>query len=94
MKMACIERIDKEVLGTILNHFHAQDDFRILLLPDHYTPVIKRTHTSEPVCFAMFGKGIPIPEEGFSLNERNAEESLIFFESGETLMNYFIKRHL
>ncbi|MDP8266744.1 MAG: cofactor-independent phosphoglycerate mutase [Candidatus Aceula meridiana] len=94
MKMACIERIDKEVLGTILNHFHPQDDFRILVLPDHYTPVSKRTHTSEPVCFAMFGKGIPRPEEGFSLNERNAKESSIFFESGKTLMEYFIKRHL
>lgn len=93
MKIESIERIDKEVIGTILNHFDPKDDFRILVLPDHYTPIEKRTHTSEAVCFEMFGKGIP-RENHVSFNEKTSEQSDLSFETGEQMMDYFIKRHL
>ncbi len=93
MKIESLERIDKEVIGTILNHFGSSDDFRILILPDHRTPVEKRTHTSEPVCFEMFGKGIP-KENHTSFGEKKAEKSGLSFETGEKLMDYFIQRHL
>ncbi len=93
MKIACIERIDKEVVGTILNHFNGKDDFRILILPDHKTPVEKRTHTSDPVCFEMFGKGIPKGKHS-CFGEQEAQDSDLFFETGEELVDYFIKRYL
>ena len=93
MKIESIERIDKEVIGTILNYFDPKDDFRILILPDHYTPIEKRTHTSEAVCFEMFGKGIP-KENHVSFSEKTSEQSDLSFGTGEELMDYFIRRHL
>lgn len=90
MKIKCIERIDKEVLGAILSRYNISDDFRILVLPDHLTPLAKRTHTCEPVCFCMAGKGIP-PQGPHQFCEKTAKKSGIFFKNGEKLMNKFIK---
>lgn len=93
MKISCIERIDQEVIGTVLNYFHQKDNFRILVLPDHYTPLMKRTHTSDPVCFEMFGKGISSSKRTDTFSERLAKESPLFFDNGEALMEYFIKKY-
>lgn len=90
MKIKCIERIDKEVIGTIIKHFKKSEDFRILVLPDHRTPLSKRTHTREAVCFVMAGKGVPKKNQK-SFSEKTAKNSGIFFASGERLMTYFIK---
>ena len=93
MKIACIEHFDREIVGTILNHFSAQDDFRILISPDHATPIAKRTHTREPVCFLMYGKNIPT-DTADSYSEAAALAKGIKFESGEAMMNSFMKKYL
>lgn len=93
MKVSCIERIDQHVIGTILDFLRSKNNFRILILPDHYTPLSKRTHTSDPVCFEIFGKGIPASNPNNSFSERCAKESSVFFQSGKALMEYFIKEH-
>jgi len=88
-KITAIERIDTLVLGTILEHFKHKENFRILLLPDHATPVSMRTHASDPVCFGMFGKDIA--GRGFlHYSEKEAEKSDLFFEKGHELLQYFI----
>lgn len=89
-KILAIERFDQLVVGTILNAFKADKDFRILVLPDHATPVSLRTHTADVTCFGIFGKGVA--ERGFSgYNEKEAQKSDLFFEKGHELMEYFIK---
>lgn len=89
-KIAAIERIDHVILGTILEAFKKKDNFRILVLPDHATPVSLRTHSSDVVCFGVFGKGIT--GRGFSAySEKEAEKSELYFENGFELMDYFIK---
>ncbi len=90
-KIAAIEAIDKDVVGTILNHFNEHDDVRILVLPDHPTPVEKRTHTHEPVPFAMFGKDIK-HDGADHLSETAAQAKGIKFESGEAMMAYFMRK--
>ena len=92
-KISCIERIDKEIVGTVLNHFDKNDDFRVLVLPDHATPIKKRTHTNEPVCFVMFGKGIN-SNGAQSFSEVTARGTGLLFKSGEELIQYFIKKNL
>ena len=88
-KITAIERIDKDIVGTILKFFDQQHPFRILLLPDHPTPVELRTHTADPVGFVMYGTGIE--KDGSNLfNERTAKEKGMRFESGESLVNFFI----
>ncbi len=90
MKIACIERIDREVIGPILNHFNTQDDFRILVVPDHATPIKKRTHSDEPVCFLMYGKGV-LKDTAERCTETSAAEKGLKFTSGEALIEYFMK---
>ncbi len=58
-KIAAIENFDRLVVGTILEHAHTLGDVRILVMPDHPTSVEKRSHTSDPVPFVIWGQGIP-----------------------------------
>ena len=58
-KLLAIENFDKRVVGTIRQKLEAfKGDVRILVIPDHPTPVAKRTHTADPVPFLLWGKGI------------------------------------
>ncbi len=53
-KIEAIENFDREVVGTVLKHLDQIGDCRILITPDHPTPVAKRTHTSDPVPYIIF----------------------------------------
>ncbi|MBI5150135.1 MAG: cofactor-independent phosphoglycerate mutase [Candidatus Omnitrophica bacterium] len=88
-KVDCIEKIDQHVVGTILNYFDKRDDVRVLLLPDHPTPVELRTHSSDPVCFVMYGKGV-VPDGAGQFTETAAREKGLKFASGEALMMKFL----
>jgi len=89
-KITAIERFDQLVLGTILKAFKRKKNFRILVLPDHATPVSLKTHTSDNVPFGLFGNGIM--GRGFlNYSEKEAEKSDLFFEKGYELMDYFIR---
>ncbi|MFA4843042.1 MAG: cofactor-independent phosphoglycerate mutase [Candidatus Omnitrophota bacterium] len=89
-KIAAIERFDQLVVGTVLNAYKIKMNFRILVMPDHATPISVRTHTSEAVPFAIFGKGI-VPGRAAGYNEKEAGKSDFYFEKGHELMEYFIK---
>ncbi|MFP4472704.1 MAG: cofactor-independent phosphoglycerate mutase [Candidatus Omnitrophota bacterium] len=92
-KMSCIEKIDREIVGTFLNHFSGHADFRIMVLPDHPTPISLRTHTADPVPFVIYGKGVA-SDGSFEYNERSAKTPGILFRSGEELMTYFTNPYL
>lgn len=92
-KIAAIEKIDKDIIGTILNRYGEHDDVRILVLPDHPTPVALRTHTAEPVCFVMCGKGIPA-DGSLKFTEASAKEKGLKFHNGESLLNDFTRRYM
>lgn len=88
MKISCLERIDKMVVGTIVENMKDRN-YRILITPDHPTPVSKRTHTDEPVPFLISGSGIQ--GGNFSAySESEAANSNLYFPSGINLMSYFL----
>jgi 2,3-bisphosphoglycerate-independent phosphoglycerate mutase len=89
-KITAIERFDQLVVGRILNAFRDRNDFRLLVLPDHPTPISVRTHTQEPVIFGMYGKDVT-PEGFQSYCEKEAEKSKLYFDRGYELMEYFIR---
>jgi len=89
-KITAIENFDKLVVGTILKELKGKDDYRIMVLPDHPTPLSVRTHTSEEVPFAIYGSGIE-PDQIAVYSERSALASKLIFRSGEDLMEYFIR---
>jgi len=90
-KVKAIERIDELIVGPILQKLRAFDNWRILVAPDHPTPVAKRTHTAAPPPFCMTGTGIArvIGSERFS--ERLAAQSDLHIEAGHELMEYFLR---
>lgn len=93
MKLSSIEKIDKEIIGTILKRYAKKENFRMLVLPDHATPVEKRSHVSGPVGFVMFGRGI-VPDGSSEYTETAAKERGLKFKSGEELMEFFIRGNL
>lgn len=53
LKVEALERIDALILGPMLRELPALGDFRLLLMPDHATPSKLKTHSNEPVPFAI-----------------------------------------
>ncbi len=92
-KITSIENIDKDIVGTILNRYSEHDNIRILVVPDHPTPVKLRTHTSDPVGFVMYGKGIA-HDGSESYSETESEKNGLKFDSGEALMDHFMTKYL
>lgn len=60
LKKSAIERIDRETLSPVKDWLDSSGEaYRILLMPDHPTPVSKRTHTREAVPYVIFDSSIP-----------------------------------
>jgi len=90
MKKKAIEQIDKYVVGPLLAALEKYNVWRILVLPDHPTPLRSCAHSSEPVPFAMAGAGVTgVLHKPFS--EANAAESGFRIENGFEIMEYFLK---
>ena len=88
-KVKSIEIIDKEILGTILPELDKYDDFKLMILPDHPTPLALKTHTNDAVPFMIYQKSVPA--EGKPVfTEKTAKETGLYIEKGPTIMNYFI----
>lgn len=91
VKVRAIEEIDKNVLGIILEGLKDLDDYRIMVLPDHPTPISIRTHTAEPVPFTIAGKNNT--GKGFNnYNEESAKAAGILIEDGPALMRRFLQK--
>jgi len=85
-KIRAIERIDAEVIGLITKELEGTD-YRMLVLPDHPTPIALRTHTDEPVPFVIYDS--TTPRKGTAQFSEEAEKSL-HIEDGHTLMAHFL----
>ncbi len=70
-KIKAIELFDQRVVGPVIDGLRRQgEDWRVLLLPDHATPIAIKTHSRDPVPFAIMGKGIePDGAERFDEDE-------------------------
>lgn len=91
-KIKAIEDFDALVVGTVLEGINAFDEYKILLLPDHPTPVELRTHTDDPVPFVILDSRKIQKNEGARFTEDILKkEDILIFEEGYKLMDYFIQ---
>ena len=90
MKKKAVEQIDKYIVGPVYDALQGYESWRILVLPDHPTPISSKAHSPEPVPFAMAGTNISgILHTTFS--EANAARSGFRIDNGFELMEYFLK---
>ncbi|NVL90841.1 MAG: cofactor-independent phosphoglycerate mutase [Desulfobacterales bacterium] len=91
-KISAIEAFDAMVVGKVLEGIKGYSEFRVMVTTDHYTPISVRTHTTEPVPFAIYGSGIsasPHGSGGFS--EEKAEDRGVFVAEGYKLIERLIR---
>jgi len=94
-KIEAIERFDKDVVGTVIDGIAELGDHRILLLPDHPTPVAKMTHTKDPVPFVLYASdGYFTPNGAADYSESAAIASGMKVDPGHQVMNLLVNGKL
>jgi 2,3-bisphosphoglycerate-independent phosphoglycerate mutase len=88
-KVKALEEIDRHIVGPLLEALPGHGDWRVLVSPDHRTPLRTRAHAHGPVPFAMAGTGIASAEQS-SYDESVASISNLAFEKGHLLMRRFL----
>jgi 2,3-bisphosphoglycerate-independent phosphoglycerate mutase len=92
-KIKAIEDFDEFIVGNIIHGMKQFDEYRILALPDHPTPVELRTHSNEPVPFVLYDNTREREGGPVLYDERLGEgKDALIFKEGHTLMDYFLKR--
>jgi 2,3-bisphosphoglycerate-independent phosphoglycerate mutase len=88
-KIGAIEKIDAEVVGR-LREWRGKD-LRVLVMPDHPTPIKLRTHTGDPVPFLIWGKGVQ-KNGAKRFTEAEAGKTGVFIEEGYNIMGRLVGR--
>lgn len=91
-KIQAIENIDKWVIGPVSESLEeAGEKFRILILPDHPTPVRLRTHTADPVPYLLFDNSQCLGGADH-YSEKEAKKTGIFREKGDSLIDLLLEK--
>lgn len=90
-KVKAIEMIDSRVLPIVLDGLsEIGEDYKIMILPDHPTPIVTQTHASDPVPYVIYHKSNE--KQGIStVNEETAEATGVFLENGPDIMKKFLE---
>jgi 2,3-bisphosphoglycerate-independent phosphoglycerate mutase len=88
-KIQAIEEFDSFVVGEMLKYQKEHPELRILVTPDHATPISLKTHSSEPVPYVCCGPGI-YKDDSSSYSEISAEKKMVL--TGPELFRYFIQK--
>ena len=90
LKVKSIERIDAEILTPVKNKLDEMNEpYRILVMPDHATPIERRTHTIDMIPYVIYTKDGEV-KSGLSYNEKNATKTNVSVSFGHDLMQKFI----
>lgn len=87
-KVEAIQRIDDEVVGRLRSY---PGDIRLLIMPDHPTPIEVRTHTDDPVPFLIWGKGVAA-NGAKAFAEAEAARTGLSYEKGYKIMARFMQK--
>ncbi|MGK2944759.1 MAG: cofactor-independent phosphoglycerate mutase [Desulfuromonadales bacterium] len=95
-KIEAIERFDKDVVGIVMNGIPALGDYRVLLLPDHPTPVARMTHTRDAVPFVLAGSGHEFSTQNAAAeySESAARASGLVVDPGHRMMEILVTGQL
>lgn len=88
-KVKAIEKID-EVIGILIKGMEKYDDYKIMVLPDHPTPLSIKTHVGDAVPFVIFQKSLQQNKSNCIYSEIDAQSTGVVFPIGHKLMDYFL----
>ena len=90
-KVKAIEYLDGRVIGPVYEQMKKSgEDFRLLVMPDHPTPIRTRTHSSDPVPYMRYDSTAE-QDHSWDYNEKEAKESGHYLDEGYTLIREFLK---
>ena len=91
-KVQAIENLDKRIIKRVTEQLEAAGtDFRMLVLPDHPTPVAIRTHVSDPVPYMLYDSTNK-QSHTWNYNEKEAQESGNYIDKGYTIINHLFEK--
>lgn len=91
-KIKAIEYLDERVIKPVVQKLEsAGEDFRLLVLPDHPTPICVRTHTSDSVPYMLYDSTNPLCRM-WDYNEKEAKESGNFIPKGHEIIQYLFSK--
>ncbi len=90
-KVKALENFDRKIVRPVVDHLEEQGEYRILILPDHPTPISKRTHTRGAVPFLMAGKNI-LPDDVTVFSEISAKAGSVNIANGFKIMKLLLER--
>ncbi len=90
-KVKAIEMIDSRVLPIVLDGLQEiGEDYKIMVLPDHPTPIVTQTHAADPVPYLIYHKANE--KQGVeTINEETAKNTGVFLENGPDIMRKFLE---
>ncbi|HOW14914.1 cofactor-independent phosphoglycerate mutase [Methanosarcina sp.] len=91
-KMKAVEDFDSRIVAPILKHAEDSDEpFTILVLPDHPTPVSVKTHTRDPIPFAVYRTDKPEPDTVNSFDEESVKKGSMGLVKASDLIGMLVK---
>ena len=92
-KVKAIELIDNKILAPLVKYFEdCGDDYKILICPDHPTPLEIKTHTNKPVPYLIYTSNQKVNSDVDIFDEKSAEATGVYNDNGFTLMSKFINK--
>lgn len=90
-KVKAIEMIDSRVLPIVLQGLEEiREDYKVMILPDHPTPIVTQTHASDPVPYLIYHKNAE--QRGVdTINEETAKATGVFIDHGPDIMKHFLE---
>jgi 2,3-bisphosphoglycerate-independent phosphoglycerate mutase len=88
-KIKALEQIDRHIVTPLHAALKSYGEYRLLISPDHPTPLKTKTHSHGTVPFALTGTNIAT-DASLSFDELAAEQSKLEFPEGWKLMKYFL----
>ena len=95
-KIQAIEDFDLKIVGPVVKAMKKYEDYSILVMPDHPTPIHLKTHTDNPVPFCIYrSRGWDSENQKYfadSYNEKSAEETKLYIEKGYEIINLLLNK--
>lgn len=90
-KIKALEEIDRHIVAPVHAALKQMGEYRILVTPDHPTPLRTKTHSHGAVPLAIAGTGIA-PDEFTTYDDPTAARSKLAFDEGWRMMRYFVAK--